>query len=416
MTPRARNGLGGEVVGTPGDERIGLLDCLRGLALFGVLFVNMAWFAAGGLADTPSAVAATASADRWIGGLMQLFVYAKANTLFTLLFGIGFSIQVGRLESRRADAVRVYVRRLVFLLAVGALHLFALWQGEILHIYALAGFALLPWRRCSTGVLLAAALVLILVVHPLLAHWSRVAPLLGWPSTASAALSQAEAARFDAFVSGTYTDVVNTQWHAMVAAGYFGIGLLAWVAYALGRFLVGVCLARTSVLVDPGAHARSLWYVALLALPLGVALTLSRWLLQGVHVDPSNWPLLLNMAQLLGTIAMTASYVAWLSLGWTHMAVRRRLEWFTPVGRMALTNYLAQTVLNIAVFFGLGLGLVARVGITFCLGLSIALYALQVIASRWWLRSHPFGPVEWLWRWWTYRRRPAWHIAPRSHP
>ena len=108
----------------------------------------------------------------------------------------------------------------------------------------------------------------------------------------------------------------------------------------------------------------------------------------------------------LGVASMTAGYVALFMVLWHFAVVRRALAWLAPTGRMALTNYLSQTAICYLLFFGFGLALMGRVGATACLAISLAIFVLQAAASRWWLARFNFGPMEWLWRWWTYSGRP----------
>jgi uncharacterized protein len=107
----------------------------------------------------------------------------------------------------------------------------------------------------------------------------------------------------------------------------------------------------------------------------------------------------------LGLIAMAAFYLSGIVLLWRRPAWRSRLARLAPVGRMALTNYLTHSLIYLALFYGFGLALLGRVGATFCLALSVAIFAAQILFSAWWLRRFQFGPAEWLWRSLTYGGR-----------
>jgi uncharacterized protein len=402
-----------------GAQRVELLDALRGMALLGVLFVNTVWFSTAGttIEHSQMELLPTARLDRWIELAMQLFVFAKANTIFTLLFGISFAMQMQRLDSRGAAAIGTYARRLSGLLAFGLLHLFGVWKGEILHVYALAGFLLLATWRWRTGTLVVAGLILVLVIHPLMLHadtLQRALALGAGSSAGAAAASDAAQLHALAFRTGNYIAVLRAQWDMLQASGYLFAGLVAWIVYALGRFMLGVAIARSGVLLNPEPH-RSMFATTLaFALPAGLALTAGRWLMQigqargWWSADANQWRTLTDFMQQFGTLLLALSYIAGAAWCWTILRLRRLLVLCAPVGRMALTNYLLQSAANMVLFFGFGLGLIGRVGMALCLALSIGLFAVQMAFSHLWLRTHPYGPVEWLWRWWTYRRRPAW--------
>lgn len=406
-----------------GSQRVELLDALRGVALFGVLFVNMVWFATGGGAIGRPQLDAlpTARIDRWVDFGMQLFLFAKANTIFTLLFGISFAMQMQRLERGGAAAVRTFTRRLCGLLVLGLIHLFGVWKGEILHVYALAGFLLLFAWRWRTAALIGVGVLLILGVHPLMLHADGLTAALAVAHTQASYMGRALASDIaqqhaSAFRDGNYADVLLAQWAMLRASGYLFAGLAAWIVYALGRFMLGVAIARSGVLLQPDRYRSVLSATLLAALPLGLALTASRWIVQigrargWWSVDADQLGGLTDVLQQLGTLLQALSYMALIALCWTRPCLRQWLLPFTPVGRMALTNYLLQSLANATVFFGfgLGLGLIGRVGVSACLAISIALFAAQIVFSHWWLQAHPFGPLEWAWRWWTYGQRPGW--------
>ena len=407
-------------VPTAETERYALLDVLRGLALFGVLFVNMVWFATGGAAVPSAMVEAlpTAPIDRWVDRFMQVFVFAKANTVFTFLFGVSFALQVQRLEQRGAATHNIYLRRLAGLFLIGLLHLFGAWKGEVLHVYAIAGIALLLVWRWRTSTLIVVGLLLALVVERLLSQGERWMHWLGVDPTAvmfgdRGSSAQMQAARLVTFQTGSYGDVLRTQWDMLLQSGYFGLGLATWIVYALGRFMLGVAVARGGYLFEPERHVRALCAAVLIGLPLGLFCTISGWLLQALErigwiTAGPDWRMLSSVVTPLGTMLMAVAYVACVALAWGYAPLRRLLIVAAPAGQMALTTYLLQTVFNSLVFFGFGLGFVGRVGAAGCLLLSLAFFAVQVVVSRFWLRHFRFGPFEWLWRWWTYGVRPVW--------
>lgn len=154
---------------TSARDRIEEMDVLRGVALFGVVLANMVGFSTFDIVATGQQLLSlpTAPLD---GALLQLsfvLINDKANTLFAFLFGLGFYLQMQRAQARGADFERIYLRRLTVLLCIGLVHILLVWNWDILHLYALAGFALFALRRVSTRTLLVAGLVCTLFSYDL---------------------------------------------------------------------------------------------------------------------------------------------------------------------------------------------------------------------------------------------------------
>jgi uncharacterized protein len=402
----------------PALERIGLLDALRGLALFGVLVVNMNWFAtaASSIPREQFESLITAPIDRWVGFLVSTFVYAKANTIFTVLFGASFALQMSRLQQRTDHPRRFYVRRLLALLVIGLVHFIGFWKGEILHVYALTGFVLLAFWRVGTRTIVVIGLILIIVVYPVMAQWDTVFGPMLLPSFIErnpdpVNTPEALAAREAAFVSGSYREALCEQWRYVWKSRYLQFGVLVWCVYALGRFLLGAALLRSGYLTRPEQHRRKLVWAAVLGLPLGLFcfqswMVVQRFELHGLVASAQAWRPITGMAEQIGSVLMALAYMALIALAWQARLSGRVLRWFVPHGQMALTNYLLQTVFNSIVFFGYSFALVGRIGATGCLVLSLAFFALQTWASKLWIDRYRFGPAEWGWRWWTYGARP----------
>lgn len=399
------------------QKRHGLIDALRGWALFGVLVVNMLWFATGGgaLPSSGEGWSPTAATDRWVERALQFFIYAKANTIFTFLFGISFSLQFERVRQQMARVDMVIVRRLGALLLIGIVHLFGAWLGDILHVYALAGFALLWVRRWSDTSLTVVGMLLILIVERILAHhaywiaWLGFGTMIPVPDTMAMAAIQTQLLQLQ---SGGYLQIVELQWSMMSASGYFGFGLAVWLVYSIGRFMLGIVVARRGYLFAPAAHTRTLRLAALTGLAVGAVLTaapavlayLARLLASDdLAIGADLAAPLLPFASLL----MSIGYLAGAALLWLRPRWRRLLAVSSPVGKTALTNYLLQTVFNLTIFFGTGLGQAGRLGASACLLLALVFFATQIVSSAIWLRHFRYGPLEWLWRWWSYGNRPC---------
>lgn len=387
---------------TEPSQRLDLLDALRGFALAGVLLANLGGFSLYlFLPGEGKAALATAGVDRLLDPTLSALVSGKFLTLFSLLFGVGFALQMQRTAGDRAGRRR-YLRRLGALFAIGLVHAYLFWWGDILRYYAVLGLLLLPLYGLPTRALVAIGAVLIVLPHPLLAHLFADAGL------ALATQDQAYAAALAAFNS----DQWPTMLHGNRAFDHWWLparwGLALSVA---GCLLVGAALGRSGVLRDPAAHAR-FWRRLLIALPLGLALALGLTLsAYGRLPWPDGWQdsdsarVLLRMLDHAATLILGLGYMAgfvWL-FGRRHW--RRGLQALAPVGRMALSNYLVQTLLGVGLFYGVGLGLGPRYGLVGVVVVWAVVFVAQIGISHWWLARFRFGPAEWAWRSVTYGRR-----------
>lgn len=394
----------------PAQPRLLLIDSLRGTALFGVLLINMLWFAGQDNAVSREQFAYLPGAswhDR-ADYLISIFVFAKSIGVFAFLFGFGFAQQMRSFESRGIAAIATYRRRILALLALGLLHWMACWSGDILHAYAIAGLLLLLVRRWRSSSLLVAGLLLAVTARPVI---GRLPSLLGLWSAPPTDLAM----RLQTFQFGSFADIVRLQFVNDVLPDFASGALLAAIVHALGRFMVGVAISRGGYLADPAAFRRPLTLIATAGLITGFVAqhdwVMSRWLAHGwLQLSAPATAFAGHLCNSFGVVAMTTGYIALFGRLWIIPPVQRVLRLPAAAGRMALTNYLAQTLVNYWLFCGFGLGLMGRIGIVFCIPLSIAVFGLQMLISSRWLGSHTMGPAEWLWRWWTYGTRPALRI------
>lgn len=387
---------------TPARERFELIDALRGFALFGVLLVNLESFSLYDLLPDDRAQALTATLlDRKLDWFADTFVSGTAITLFSLLFGVGFSLQM-----RRGDddprVTRRYLRRLLVLLGIGLLHAL-LWWGDILRYYAVLGMLLVPlWRlRASTLAWVGALLV---VAAPL-----ALQPWLPGLLPKQISIAESAARSLAAFGGHDWGETFRAN---MERALRMLVAVWILPTYVLGRLMIGVALGRSGRLQEAHRHL-AFWRRLLLAMLVLSALAV----LVPMHpaVARENilpWPggqagkWLLHALRQAQPLCLGLGYMAGFVLLYQHPTTRRGLAWLAPIGRMALTNYLSQTVIAIALFYGIGFGL-GPVGPSRITATAIVIFTVQALVSTWWLARHRQGPVEWLWRRLTYGRMPA---------
>jgi uncharacterized protein len=395
-------------------ERIAELDVLRGVALFGVLVMNFVGFTGAFVISTKAQIEGlpTAAVDQWVYFAVRWLIGDKANTMFATLFGLGFYLQMKRGEGRSGFEKR-YSRRLFWLLVFGWLNALLLWVWDILNLYALAGFALLLMRRWKTRTLVIFGAIAALYTDKLQEWWTEAAGLTLIPESVYS--DAAVLGRQAVLLSGDYPRNVAVfaqwTWAEWLAGGM----LFAWLIYALGRFALGAAIGRSGILEDVRGHLPLLRRIALLAIPAGLAIGFVLQLLAlDVWKPGPEWAK--PLAQALrspAALLLAAGYSAAIVVALHRPTGARAFGVFAPVGRMALTNYLAQGLLYGFVLSGVGpgLGLAGRIGSTAVLAICIAFFAFQTVFSHWWLARYRFGPLEWLWRALTYGERPAFRRA-----
>jgi uncharacterized protein len=381
------------------------LDALRGVAVLGILLINVdALSGYAFITDAQRDALPYSRADDAVWFLLALFVEAKFYSLFSFLFGVGFTVFVQRAAARGADAVRLFKRRLVGLLLIGLVHTFFIWMGDILVTYALLGFGLIPFLRRSDRIVLRWAFgmllspVLIYAALVLLAKFvaaSGPAPDAGLPPFLLAAT--------DKFASGTYFDVVAGN-AVFTGANIVRRLLLMFHPRVFGMFLLGLYVGRRGILADVDAHRALLEKVFTIALTCGLPLScVSAALGTDMPGVPGFRTLIMTTSQSISAPALALAYAAGCAL-LLHRD-RRLTGLLAPVGRMALTSYLTHSIVGVIVFYGIGFGLFRRTPLSLTVAGALVFFVLQIVASRWWLSRANFGPAEWMWRTFTYRRR-----------
>lgn len=394
-------------------ERIEAMDVLRGFALAGILLMNIEGFVgplAGALTGLDPALT---GADRVADLLVYLFVQGKFYTLFSLLFGMGFAVMAQRAESAGRPFARVYLRRSAVLLAFGLVHGLLIWSGDILLSYALLSFVLLafwrvpgkwlPWLGIGAYLLPAVFMLLLGGLGSMMAMAPPEAAA-GWNQAMQQAGAQFQAmldGQRAAYGSGSYAEATVQRLRdtaAMLQQMMIGGGAV------FGMFLIGAWFVRIGAIARPADFPRLYAVLRWVAGPLGLLLVLA-----GAWLSPTMEPARLDLhggiaaaLTLVGNLGLCLGYAAWLVHGLQSPFWQKPLAWLAPAGRMALTNYLAQSLVCTLLFYHYGLGYFEQLPRAWQVPFSLALFAAQAVFSQWWLGHFRFGPVEWLWRTLTY--------------
>ena len=376
-------------------DRIAAIDIVRGIALFGVMAINVATIFRVSIFERflPDGGDGT-WLDRALYSILMVGIDLKAFALFSLLFGVGLAIQYDHL-SATSRRTALLVRRLAFLMLIGAVHLVLIWNGDILFEYAIAGFVVLPFLFCRLPILTLVGTVLLAVF--LVA--SFLPELASMPSRTWMIHNVAQATRI--YGSGGIAEVLAFRIHELPA--FLPLHVFMFPR-TVALMLIGAAAWRADLFQTGSRANRCLPLVAVIGLLAGGVLAVSQgngWLRLGWRADLS--------LERLSTTLLACGYGAAIVWASNKARARKLLAWAAPIGRMAFTNYLMQSVIFGWVFYGYGLGLFGKLGVAAALAIGIGVYILQVVFSAYWLQRFLYGPVEWLWRSAMYgTRQPLW--------
>ena len=385
---------------------------VRGFAIFGILVVNVGMIGIPIYVELAGETWFPGTADRLAQLLIRFLAQGKFYFMFSFLFGLGFALQAERAERRGVAFGTLYRRRLLSLMLIGLLHAFLIWMGDILVSYAVLGFVLLSFRGRKLTTLLVWALGLLLSSALIMGALVVLIEVARRDPGAAAELDRAFAAQrvqhrwlaqlsVQAYGAGSFGEIMAQR--ALDVVHLYAITLFRATDF-LGMFLLGAYVGRRGPLQKPVEHLPLIRRVFHWGLSLGLTGNLVfAVVMSSVQPRvPSLLTLIATTAYGLGAPALSLAYVAGLALLFQRPTWRRRLGPLAPVGRMALSNYLLQSLVCTTLFYSYGLGLYGRIGPALGLGLSGVIFLAQIPLSQWWLRRFRFGPVEWLWRSLTY--------------
>jgi uncharacterized protein len=378
-------------------ERVATLDVLRGFALLGVLLANLySLFSFRFAIHEPPDGHIADVAVRWF---MALAVRGRAQTLLTFLFGFGFAVQLLRAQGRGQRVLPIYLRRLFALFAIGWLHVLLLSWLDVTWGYAVVGLFLLPFVRAGDRTRLIAAAVLT-IIPALVYAIPEVAPAVH-----ALLFDQPRAAYVDQFAAAARSGdrIAILRAHVAIALLWtLGSNAVWYLPWMLARFLLGLVAGARRWFDHDGADHLALFRKLLVAGALGTVIGWVPEALAFAHAfDPAGHgpavALAVTVVSRLALLAQVAMYVAIVVLGMQRPAWRRVLVVIAPVGRMPLTTYLMQSLICTSLFYGWGLAWTTPPPAA-CVGLGLAIFAVQIVIAHAWLRWFRFGPAEWVWR------------------
>lgn len=357
------------------NKRIKIIDQIRGFAMFGVLLVNLT------MMESPlhaNPIAVTGTLNVFFENAINLLAVGKFYTMFSILFGLGFYLFMEK-EGDVIEIERLFKRRLRILLIFGLLHLVFGWSGDILHVYAIAGFFLISKRVMPPQQLLKRSVILFLFSVALVTILTA-----GSTSTAIPMPTYDDTQYFNV--------VVNRITHELP---YIGINLFFVLPRILSLFYLGYYIGKTGILKNLEAHLpkiKKLFKTLLVAFAC----------LIGLQVFFSEVLFIRLVAVEFSTLIGALLYGTGLILLSTHHTFGKSLSVLNAPGKMALTNYLIQTVFWTTVIYGYGADLGGQIPYALYLPLALTFYGIQIVICNIWMRTFKQGPMESLWRHFTY--------------
>lgn len=396
------------------SQRVKEIDFVRGIALLGILMVNMAVFRNSTFGMAVESPTSQGMLSTITNGVTYLFAEGKFYSLFSLLFGFGFSIFLLKEQTQRIEITPVFKRRMLGLLGFGLVHAFLIWSGDILITYALLGFVLIAFKDASIKELVnwAIGLVLFIVLLQvsifglieLVKNTPNASMVMGQMDNVQQELSEKAILAKEVYSGSNYGAMVVMR--AKETAHQLSAFFIIFPS-VLAMFLIGFALGKSGKLqnISENKHffKKMFWICLLLGLPLGAMHTYGMFAHSRTSMDMSGSFHVVGF--FLGSPILALAYFSGGLLLFNRFAKLKFFQMVANAGRMALTNYLMQSIICTTLFYGYGFGLFGKVNAFYGLILTLVIWSIQLPLSSWWLSRYRFGPTEWLWRWVTYGKK-----------
>lgn len=385
-------------------KRIVIIDALRGFALAGVAIAHILEQYVAGPNPEGFMEGVDSMPDNILQGIMFVLIRGKFFALFSILFGLSFAIQMQSAERKNEDFSKRFLWRAVLLFAIGYVHqLF--YRGDILTIYAILAPFIIPFYKMNNKWILLVAGLLFLSIPRFLTY-----ALIGNNSLfglENGMQTAADNAYFEVLQSGSLLELFSQNAvYGMKTKMNFQLSIFARFYYTFGYFLLGLWIGKMGIFSKieeklPFIKKTLYWSLGLMLVCFGI--TAATFATAPQPMDFSHWQHVLgiNFFDWFNTV-MTIVIICAFMLLYRKNWWQKRLSFFAPYGRMALTNYILQTLIGTFVLFNWGLGYLGQIRSLYLFLIGIILITLQTWFSKWWLNRFKFGPLEWLWRSGTY--------------
>lgn len=385
------------------QERIEIIDIFRGFSLFGILLANMLWFMypvyLQSYFGSPNEFTASwTTLDHLLKTVVSMFIDGKFLTLFSMLFGFGMIIMYERASLRQQSFVPFYLRRLFLLLIFGLIHGYFIWFGDILADYAVIGLFLLLFHRLKGTTLLVISYVLFGLYFSFsaliqLGMYFLNEPLIIPEKELTAILSTIAVHQQGSLIELMKANFAERHY-------YFGSGGLGYLTHLLtllpfsAAFFFGAGVAKKKWIQQFKEKQKGFKVVGIITLLTGAFFS---WIIPLVTPETP-----FNLLQYASAPLLTIAYCLFLLFLFEH---GNALHVLAAPGRMALTNYIFQSIVFTFLYGPFAFGVYGKFSYSLALLFGVIFFILQVIVSNWWLKRFRFGPLEWMWRSLTYMKK-----------
>lgn len=396
------------------NERIIIMDALRGLAILGIFIANLG----AGFSFYNESAANTGPYFHPLDSTFlfweHLFIEGKFYSIFSFLFGWGFAIQIARSEVKGISPASFMKRRLGFMFLLGLAHLLLLWTGDIVAFYAMVGFVLLWIRNRSDRTLFITAITCLLL--PAVLYFLKMKfPVLLAPAGILYNTGEvidksiSGVAGFDDFIKKLKTGNYLFQLKTLLPGVFYRLGDLMFqdrFFKVLGMFIIGYLLGRNGRYKTILINKSLLLKVALIGLAVGLPANyiLATYMKKGGYYQMNMDGMIQTLAYTAGVSTLALAYISlFFLLALTKPGIQV-IKFLQPPGKMAFSNYILHSLIGSIIFYGMGFGMLGEVGPFYYTILACIVFAAQIVLSTIWLRYFIYGPVEWLWRSATYKK------------
>jgi uncharacterized protein len=396
------------------NERIIIMDALRGIAILGIFIANLG---SGFSFYNESAVNTGPyfhSLDKPFLFWHHMLIEGKFYSIFSFLFGWGFAIQIARSEVKGISPTSFMKRRISFMFLLGLAHLLLLWSGDIVAFYAMVGFVLLWIRNWKDKKLFITAIICILL--PAILYFLKMKfPVLLAPSGFLFATGEAidksisGVSGFEEFIARLKTGNYLFQLKTLLPGVFYRNGDLLFqdrFFKVLGMFIIGYLMGRNGRYKTLLINKSLLLKVAVIGLTIGLPANyiLVTYMNKGGYYQMNMDGMIQTLAYTAGVSTLALAYISLFFLMALTKPGMRVIKILQPAGKMAFSNYILHSIIGSFIFYGIGFGLVGEVGPVYYTVLAGIVFAGQIVLSTVWLHYFNYGPVEWLWRSATYKK------------
>lgn len=389
-------------------QRINSIDALRGFALAGVVLVHMVEQYIAGPTPEGFMEGVNSLPDQIVRGLLQFFFSGKFFALFSILFGLSFAIQMDSAEKKNVKFGGRFIWRAVLLFVIGYVHqLF--YRGDILTVYAVLAPFLIPFYKMSTKWILITTGFIFLGIPRFISFFIFGGESITGIHPMMDVNHEQVLAYFDIIQNGSILEVFKSNAiYGMLTKIDFQMSIFGRFYYTFGYFLIGLWLGRTGVFKDIAGHAKKIKNVMLWAIAgflVSVVITFATFATISQPIDNTSlhFTFGMNFMDWINIFMATIILCGFLLL-YQRDIWEKRLNFFAPFGRMALTNYFLQSVIGTFILFGWGLGYLGQIRNSYLVLIGLLVIVVQSLLSKYWLKTFKYGPLEWIWRCGTYMK------------